>query len=152
MTAVSLAGTLTAGGTLVVTNSGVTAFAAGDVFNLFSAAGGLAGAFGSISLPPLNPGLFWSTTRLAVDGTLGVVSTNPPVISSLNLSGGSLVWQGTGGTPNWACTILSSTNLTLPLAQWSAVTTNFFDASGNFNWTNADDVSGLQQFYLLKVQ
>jgi autotransporter-associated beta strand protein len=150
--AVVIGGIFTAGGTLVVTNSGGAAFTAGDSFTLFSAAGGYAGNFGSITLPALNPGLFWSTSRLAVDGTIGVVSTNPPAITSAGWLGGNLVLQGTGGTPNWPYTVISSPDLTLPLAQWTVTDTNGFDASGNFYWTNNASLSGALQFYMLKVQ
>ena len=148
---VKVSGTLTQDGTLTVTNSGVAAFTAGDSFKLFTAAG-YAGAFSSFNLPALSGGLFWSTTRLAVDGTLGVVSSNSPAIRSVGLSGSNLVLQGTNGTPNWTYTVLSATNLILPLAQWTATATNFFDASGNFNWTNSAGANGPQQFYVIKVQ
>jgi hypothetical protein len=70
----------------------------------------------------------------------------------VNFSGGNLVWHGTGGTPNWNYYILSSTNLALPLAQWSVSATNRFDAGGNFNCTNAASPNGPQQFYILEVQ
>ncbi|MEI6197148.1 MAG: autotransporter-associated beta strand repeat-containing protein, partial [Verrucomicrobiota bacterium] len=66
--AVKVTGTLTEDGTLTITNSGVVAFAAGDSFKLFSAAG-YNGVFSSFNLPALTGGLFWNTTRLAVDGT-----------------------------------------------------------------------------------
>ena len=144
-------GTLAAGGTLLVTNSGGTAFAAGDSFKLFSA-GGYVGSFDTFSLPALNSGLFWSISRLMVDGTIGVVSSNPPAISAAKLSGTNLVLQGTGGTPNWSYSILCSTNLVLPLAQWTATATNFFNAGGNFTWTNATSANGLRQFYVIRVQ
>ncbi len=147
--AVKVSGTLTQDGTLTVTNSGVAAFVAGDSFKLFSATA-YAGAFSSFNLPVLNAGLFWSTSRLTVDGTLGVVSSNPPAIRGVGLAGGNLVLQGTNGTPNWPYTVLSSTNLAQPLAEWTATATNFFDAGGNFIWTNT--VSGPQQFYLIQVQ
>ena len=150
--AVKISGILTEGGTLVVTNSGVAAFAAGDSFKLFSAVGGYAGEFSSVSLPALNPGLYWNTARLAVDGSLTVVSSNPPATTGVNFSGGNLVWHGTGGTPNWNYYILSSTNLTLPLAQWTVAATNQFDAGGNFNCTNAANTSAPQQFYIIEVQ
>ena len=144
-------GTLTQSGTLTVTNSGVAAFTAGDSFKIFTATG-FNGAFSSFNLPTLNGGLFWSTTRLAVDGTLAVVSTNPPTIGSVALSAGNLVFQGANGTPNWNYTVLSSTNLTLPLAQWTATTTNFFDATGNFTWINSASSTGPQQFFVIQVQ
>ena len=148
---VKVIGTLTQGGTLTVTNGGVAAFTAGDSFKLFTVTG-FNGAFNSFNLPALNGGLFWSTTRLNVDGILGVVSSNPPAIGSVTLSGGSLILQGTNGTPNWTYTVLSSTNLTLPLAQWTPTATNFFDAIGNFTWTNATGTTRPQQFYVLQVQ
>ena len=147
---VTIAGTVTAGGSLVVTNSG-GALASGDRFPLFNAAS-YSGSFSNISLPTLNAGLFWSTSRLMVDGTLGVVSSNSPAINRVSLSGDSLVLQGTNGTPNWAYAVLSSTNLILPLAQWTVTGTNSFDASGNFNWTNAASADGSRQFYLIRVQ
>jgi hypothetical protein len=148
---VSVGNNLVFGGALAVTNTGGSAFTAGDSFKLFSAAG-CAGTFSSVSLPALNPGLFWSTSRLTVDGTLGVVSSNAPAITSVGISDSSLVLNGTGGTPNWPYTILSSTNLALTLAQWTATATNFFDATGNFTWTNPASFNGSQQFYVLKVQ
>ena len=150
--AVNVTGILTEGGSLVVTNGGVAAFAAGDSFKLFSATGGYAGTFSGFSLPALNSGLSWNTAQLAVNGSLTVVSTNPPATSGVNFSGGNLVWRGTGGTPNWNYFILSSTNLALPLAQWTVTATNQFDAVGNFNCTNAAGTNGLQQFYILEVQ
>ena len=148
---VTVAGPLTQGGTLVVTNSGGSAFAAGDSFALFSAAG-YNGAFGSINLPALSPGLLWSTFRLAVDGTLGVLSTNPPAINNVSVADNNLVLQGTNGTPNWSYTILSSTDLTLPQAQWLVAGTGFFDGGGNFTWTNIPSANNPQQFYVIKVQ
>ena len=149
--ALKVSGTFTADGTLTVTNNGLASFTAGDSFRLISATA-YVGAFSSFNLPAVNSGLFWSTSRLAVDGTLGVVSTNPPTIRSVGLSGSNLVLQGTNGTPNWPYTVLTATNLTLTLAQWTPVATNSFNATGGFAWTNATGANGLQQFFVLKVQ
>lgn len=67
-----VAGTLTLGGTLSVTNLAGT-LAAGDSFALFTA-GSYSGAFAAYSLPALPAGLGWNTSTLATDGTLRVVS------------------------------------------------------------------------------
>jgi rhamnogalacturonan endolyase len=150
-TAVNVSGTLTAGGTLVVSNSGVAAFSAGDTFNLLSA-GGYAGGFNSITLPSLSPGLFWSTAWLPVNGAIGVVSSNSPAIGSAAMSGGNLVVQGTGGTPNWYYYVLSSTNVALPLSQWTVTATNQFDNAGNFDCHIPADPNVPQQFYFIMVQ
>ncbi len=143
--------TLTEGGTLVVSNAGVAAFTAGDNFKLFTAAG-YSGAFGGFTYPSLNPGLAWNTTRLNVDGTIWVVSTVSPRINSTRLLGINLALNGTGGTPNWYYYVLSSTNLTLPTAQWTRVVTNQFDSGGNFALTNAINSNWPQTFYRLQLQ
>ena len=55
---VNISGTLAEGGTLIVTNSGATALAAGDSFNVFNAAS-YQGAFSNVVLPSIarRPGL-----------------------------------------------------------------------------------------------
>ncbi len=73
-------GTITAGGALTVTNLG-PALQAGDTFPLVNH---LTGSFTALTLPALSPGLAW-TNRLALDGTLQVVSTiatNPPTLTT----------------------------------------------------------------------
>jgi hypothetical protein len=112
-------GTLTFGGTLVVTNLSGT-LAAGDRFQLFQA-GSIAGSFSSSSLPTLSPGLAWNTSNLN-NGLLSVVQTTRT----------NLVWN------------VSGTNLNL---SWPAgytgwrlqVQTNGLDAGLGTNWV---DVSG----------
>jgi T5SS/PEP-CTERM-associated repeat protein len=69
---VQVSGPLTYGGTLIVTNLGPTALAAGDRFKLFSA-GSYTGSFASLTLPPLDPELAW-TNKLSVDGSIEVTT------------------------------------------------------------------------------
>jgi autotransporter-associated beta strand protein len=81
-------GTVTYAGTLAVNNLGGT-FAAGQSFQLFSAAGH-SGNFASTNLPPLAGGLAWNWNP--ANGTLSVVSgvnTNPTNITA-TVSGGNL--------------------------------------------------------------
>lgn len=85
----------------------------------------------------------------------GIVPYTPPVvIGSPVISGSDLVLSATGGNPGDAVTVLSTTNLALPVAQWTIVTTGNYDGSGNFNYTVTGALSsGLpQQFYLLQGQ
>ncbi|MDW7980734.1 MAG: autotransporter-associated beta strand repeat-containing protein [Verrucomicrobiales bacterium] len=72
-----VANTITGGGVLIVTNIGPTDFAAGDTFTLFNKP---VSGFSSITwaLPALTPPLYW-TNMLAIDGTIRVLSTAPPV-------------------------------------------------------------------------
>lgn len=76
-----------------------------------------------------------------------------PVMTSLSLqSGTNLVISGINGFANAPYYVLASTNLTLPLADWTRLSTNLFDSNGNFNSTNAVNVSLPSQFFRLQVQ
>lgn len=133
---VTVAGTATLNGTLQVLNAGVEALEAGDKFTLLEV-GGIAGAFIDFDLPSLEEGLDWNTSRLATDGTLWVVTTNPPAITMAEQSGGSFIFGGSGGTPGWNYFVLSTTNLAQPVMQWERLATNQFSASGEFAFTNS---------------
>jgi hypothetical protein len=70
---------------------------------------------------------------VALATNLFTVSAPPLSIQSFSLSGMNLTFIGCGGGPSGEYVVCSATNLTLPLALWTPVTTNLFDASGNFN-------------------
>jgi len=145
----TVGGNLNYGGTLVVTNVAGT-LVAGENFQIFNPLGGSSGNFASIVLPPLNsPFLAWDTTNLLSSGTLSVVSTEGFVITDFTLSGTNLTIQGIGGTANGSYTLLTSTNVALPLVQWTPLVSNTFDGNGNFNFTTNIDNSLPQQFYIL---
>jgi autotransporter-associated beta strand protein len=145
-----ISGALTNGGTLIVTNLGATALAAGDSFKLFKAAS-YSGSFANVQLPPLPFGLAWNTSSLNTAGTVSVVLTTTPVIGSISISGGGLGLSGTGGVGGANFVLLGSTNLSTPAGGWTRLLTNQFDSGGNFNFTNAIATNG-QSFYLLELQ
>jgi PKD repeat protein len=69
-------------------------------------------------------------------GYVSVLAPNPPQITSIQPVGTSaLVLQGAGGPTNggYYFWLRSSTNLALPLSNWSIVATNPFDVYGNFS-------------------
>lgn len=144
-------GTLTYGGTLALTNLSGT-LANGTKFKLFNAVA-YTGVFTNLTpvIPAVN--LAWSTNSLT-NGTLSVISspTPPPRFSAVGVTGANILFSATNGVPNWPCWLLASTNLTLPLNQWTAVATNTFDGSGNLSFTNTANVNLTQTFYLLKLQ
>jgi len=101
-----VSGTLTYGGTLVVSNLSGT-LADGDSFKVFDA-GSYAGSFTSQSLPPLASDLMWYTGQLNTSGTITVVSTNFTVPQSITWAGDGIAnvwntsaqnWLGTNGLP-----------------------------------------------------
>jgi autotransporter-associated beta strand protein len=135
------------GGTLTITNGG-PALASGDTFVLFS--GGLSGSFSATNLPALASGLSWVTTNLNVNGTVSIVGTLiPPHITSFTASGGTSTITGTGGLPNGSYYVLSSTNVALPLAQWTRLATNSFLGDGTFSYTDAA-ATNATRFYLVQ--
>jgi hypothetical protein len=79
------------------------------------------------------------SANLPVPGTASVTNlltinpVGPPSIGQLTLAGTTLEISGSNGLPNRPYFILSSTNLLLPLAQWTPVFTNVFDSSSNFD-------------------
>lgn len=151
-TVVNVTGTVNEGGTLIVTNVGLTNFVAGDQFQLFNGSA-FAGVFANVSLPSLGNGsLSWNTSQLNVDGSLWVVSTTPTAITQSAIVDGSFVLSGSGGTPNWNYYLLGTTNLNIPMAQWTILATNSFDASGNFSVTNTLDLSSPQLFLRVQAQ
>ena len=89
--------TLNCGGALVVTNPGAAALVAGDTFRLF-VAGGYAGTFASVALPPLDWGLAWDTSNLTFSGILSVTA---PVVGNLP-AGWSATGIGATGIPGAA--------------------------------------------------
>jgi len=138
------------GGTLTVNNAGA-ALQAGDTFTLFPSAA-YAGTFSTLNLPTLTGNRFWNTSNLAINGTITVAAPTPPAFSSVAPSGSDLVLNATNGTPNASVTVLTTTDLTLPLAQWTTVTTGNFDGNGNFNYTVSGTLTSgqPQQFFLLQ--
>jgi rhamnogalacturonan endolyase len=79
-----------------------------------------------------------------------VTATAPPQIGSPRIVSGAFVMSGGGGTPGGLYYVLTSTNVSLPLAQWTPLFTNNFDASGNF--TNTMNLDAPQRFYLIQAQ
>jgi autotransporter-associated beta strand protein len=135
------------GGTLTVTNGG-PALLSGDTFVLFS--GGLSGSFSATNLPALASGLSWVTTSLNVNGTVSIVGTIiPPQITSFTASGGTSTITGTGGLPNGSYYVLSSTNVGLPLVQWTRLATNSFLGDGSFSYTDPA-ATNATRFYLVQ--
>jgi hypothetical protein len=124
--------------------------ATGNSFQVFSAAN-YSGSFSGITPTTPGAGLAWDISHLN-GGKINVVTAGAaqPVIGGTTLSGGNLIFNGTGGTANGIYYVLTSTNLTAPLVDWSPVATNAFDASGDFSFTNAVSSALHQQFYLIK--
>jgi hypothetical protein len=75
----------------------------------------------------------------------------PPQFGQVQVQNGNIILSGGGGTPGRQYNILASTNLTLALAQWTPVHTNYFDSGGRFSYTNSIDPGTPQKFYRVRL-
>ena len=136
---------VTYGGTLTVTNLSGT-LTTNDTFSLFSP-GASASNFATIIGSP-GPGLKYTFTN----GMLSVVVGVKPVprITSISVAGTTLTMSGTNGAPSGQYVLLGTTNVALPLNQWTPVLTNNFDGSGMLNLsTNIVNLALPREFYIL---
>ena len=84
-----------------------------------------------------------------------IVSNTPPVlagpllITNVFLTTGGVVLSGKGGSNSAPYFVLATTNITTPLTNWLPVSTNVFDAAGNFIATNPTAPGAPQQFFRL---
>jgi hypothetical protein len=83
---------------------------------------------------------------------LGTPPAPMPIIQSISFNGGNILISGTnnntaGGQMYY---VLTSTNIMLPLSQWTSIRTNNFDGSGNFSESIPAGAGG-QSFYLLQA-
>jgi len=94
------------------------------------------------------------STDRGVNFLFEVSAIIPPVplrIVSAALSGTNFVASGSGGVTNGTYYVLSSTNVALPLTNWSKLMTNGFDGTGNFTFTNVVSPTVPQRFYILSL-
>ena len=134
------------GGALMVTNTGPR-FQVNDTFDLFD--GALSGTFSSLLLPNYYN---WDTSNLGINGTIRVTAVlPPPAISDISTSGGNVTFNATNGAPNGTVLVLTSTDVTLPIVNWTRLATNQFDGSGNFSYTDVVDPATPQRFYSLQA-
>jgi hypothetical protein len=139
--------------TILGINSGGSGIVSGTFNNLLPGSG-----LGRVPVANQPGATFLVTTNVAglavqlSDFDSGVVVPPPqPSISSVNVSGGNIILQGTNNVGSGGdYVVLCSTNVALPIASWTPVLTNTF-VSGLFS--NAIPVTpGVpQQFYLLQL-
>lgn len=84
-------------------------------------------------------------------GIFGLAAGSPLRFSGTQATTNGYVMNGSGGPANGVYYLLSSTNPALPLASWMRVQTNYFDASGNFDITDASATNSAYRFYRLQT-
>jgi hypothetical protein len=98
----------------------------------------------------LKPGLSW-TNKLLVDGTIAVLGPVIPDIIYLANDGVNVIADVADGPPNGNWNLLTSTNVALPLPNWTTNASGVFDGTGYAVITNAIDFGEPQRFFRVQV-
>ncbi len=149
-----LQGTLSLGGNaFTVSNATATPLGAG-AYTLISQASGSVTSSGSYTVTVTGGGLVAGATasiQVVGGGVNLVVSVpTPPHITSVSLTGTSLMISATNGTPNGPYRLMATTNLTIPEINWTPVMTGSYDVNGNVSLTFTINPSTPQQFFSLQ--
>jgi hypothetical protein len=118
----------------------------GTTFNVLTY-GSVTGSFSSLGLPAA---VAWESNYGSTNFSL-VAGNELPQFGIVNQLGTNLVFNGIGGSPGSNYVILASTNLTLPLTGWQPLTTNTFNGSGQFYYTNKINPAKPRQFFSFKL-
>jgi autotransporter-associated beta strand protein len=130
----SVGGTLTYGGTLVITNTSGTAYTNNQVIQLFNAAGGYSGSFASIGFPGVAS---YDASNLTNNGTIRVLTLPAPLPSTPTNLSFAVVGGGTQMQLSWP------SNYTGWLLQSNAVSV----ANTNF-WFTVPGSSATNELFL----
>jgi fibronectin-binding autotransporter adhesin len=149
-----VATSVTTGGSTTIQIGALSGVTAGVTYPLISYTG--ADPFASLSLAPLPAGYAGTLVDDTADSLIGLQLTSalaqPPVITGISMQAGNIVISGTNGTAGSNYYVLTSTNVALPLADWSVLATNAFNENGSFSFTNSANVNTPQRFFLLQLQ
>ena len=133
-------------------------FYAGNGFNpqayylIFSYNGSLGGTPVLGAMPPGYAGSLIDYPGLVISpGWVFVVFKPLPVITNIQFTTTTLAFSGTNGTAGSNYIVLTSPNLKLPMASWTSVLTQQFNASGNFSFNLTPGTNGPQKFFRLEV-
>ena len=85
------------------------------------------------------------------NAVLTVIPSSPSFGKIIATGGGGFILSGTGGASNGTYYVLSSSNLLVPLANWTSIATDHFDSAGGFSFTNTAQTNAPQEFYLLQM-
>jgi hypothetical protein len=86
------------------------------------------------------------------NAVLTVVIVPPPSFGNIIAArDGSFILSGTGGANNGVYYVLTSSNLLVPLTNWTYTATDHFDSTGGFIFTNAAQTNAPKLFYILRL-
>jgi hypothetical protein len=84
--------------------------------------------------------------------TMPLIKTPPTIVGMIySAAGQTLMISGTNGTPGATYYVLGSTNLTVPLSNWTVIGSDVFDGDGSFSFGIDLDPTVPRQFFRLQV-
>ncbi len=83
--------------------------------------------------------------------TTVTIARASPRFGASAVSADNLILSGAGGAPVGQYLVLTSSNAALPVADWTRMATNSFDAGGNFAFTNSPRLGSPGQFFRLLI-
>jgi alpha-tubulin suppressor-like RCC1 family protein len=136
---------------VMIVPTNVVSVAAGFNHSLFIKSDGTLWAMGENGAGDLGDGTY--TNRLSPVQVVPPALPRPG-ITNISLAGLNVTLSGTNGQSGRTYYTLMSTNIILPLNQWTLVGINRLGNDGNFTFTatNAVSVNALQQFFILQLQ
>jgi len=81
----------------------------------------------------------------------GILSVGGLLITNFAVSGSSLTIEGVSGTTGGQYAVLASTDVTLPVSQWTPIVTNALDSNGNFSFTTNYNTAVPKQFFMVRT-
>jgi hypothetical protein len=99
------------------------------------------------SFRALSATTFGATSGTAASVTIVEILFTPTITQTIALTGNQIIINGAGGLGSTTYRILTTTNLGLPMAQWTPLVTNQFNASGGFSYTNVIQPNLPAQFF-----
>lgn len=91
-----------------------------------------------------------ATNVCGTSGNSGEVSA-PLLLTAPVVTPSSTVLKGWGGVPGRDYYVLSSTNLALPLSNWTRLATNVFGANGSAGFTSATEPATDHRYYMIQT-
>jgi hypothetical protein len=74
----------------------------------------------------------------------------PPVLTGARMLANGILQFAFTNTPNATFTVLSSTNLALPLSEWTVVANMLPNTNGVFQFTSQPTTNDAQRFYVVQ--
>lgn len=144
--------TLSAGTGLTINNTGAPLGV--GTYIIIAAGGGTAAGILPASYTVTGAGIAaGTTTSLTISGgalTLTVSAELPPRMTGISVNGTTLTISAMNGKPDGQFVLLGSTNVGLPLNQWTPILTNELDGSGDLRLvTNIINANIPFEFYIL---